>query len=343
MNMFNFIGENSNDLLSKMNNKDKEELLKLLKEYKIELRDNLGLKQDITFGLELEFNTNNPNNIESNNRSLNYEWLIEKRLLGAYWDFKKETSSIAGYEISSPILFDTNENWKQLSEMCNMLKNNNALITEKDAGHIHIGTQIIDNNLEDWLNFFRLYTLYENIIYRFSYGEFENKRAYISTYAIPLADKYYKNLKLIESKNDLISLRKLFEMMRPIYKKEALNFYKVSQGGTSFERNRTVEFRMPNATLEPIIWQNNVNFFTHFLESSKKDVDKDLLMKKIYEKRDNLNNYEYYNSINVNEALEICDLIFDNNLDKINFLRQYMKNFETTNEFMYSNEFINKR
>ena len=31
MNMFNFIGENSNDLLSKMNNKDKEELLKLLK------------------------------------------------------------------------------------------------------------------------------------------------------------------------------------------------------------------------------------------------------------------------------------------------------------------------
>ena len=37
-----------------------------------------------------------------------------------------------------------------------------------------------------------------------------------------------------------------------------------------------------------------------------------------------------YNSINLNKAIELADLIFDNNLDKVYFLRQYLKNFATS-------------
>ena len=40
-----------------------------------------------------------------------------------------------------------------------------------------------------------------------------------------------------------------------------------------------------------------------------------------------------YNIINIEEVLELADLIFDNNLDKVNFLRQYLKNFKTIDEY----------
>ena len=35
-----------------------------------------------------------------------------------------------------------------------------------------------------------------------------------------------------------------------------------------------------------------------------------------------------YNEVNIEEALEFADLVFDNDLDKVYFLRQYIKNYE---------------
>lgn len=35
-----------------------------------------------------------------------------------------------------------------------------------------------------------------------------------------------------------------------------------------------------------------------------------------------------YDEINLKNALEFVDLVFDNNLDKVYFLRQYLKNFQ---------------
>lgn len=52
-------------------------------------------------------------------------------------------------------------------------------------------------------------------------------------------------------------------------------------------------------------------------------------------KRNNLNEYyslEFYNEIFLDQALELSDLIFDNNLDKLYFLRQYLKSFEVCNK-----------
>lgn len=340
MEIFNFVNENSNDLLSKMNEIDKKELLELLKSYKLSLKDTLNLDKNITFGLELEFEKEDQGTLENQTNALNYVWLKNRTLSNDYWLFKKETSSIIGYEISSPILTDKKESYDQLKQMCEMLKKNNVILSEKDAGHIHIGTQVIGNNYDNWFNFFKMYILYENIIYRFGYGEYENKREYITSYASPLAKRYNSLLNRIND-YDPINIRKLFKMLKPLYKKDALSFYKVYEGGTSFENNRTIEFRMPNASIEPIIWQNNINFFVHLLKSSNK-VDLDLINDKIKNKENTLNNLEYYNEINVNEALELADLIFDNNRDKIDFLRQYMKEFTTNNEFRKTKEFIKR-
>lgn len=39
-----------------------------------------------------------------------------------------------------------------------------------------------------------------------------------------------------------------------------------------------------------------------------------------------------YNLVYLNQALEFVDLIFENNLDKIYFLKQYLKSFEIDNK-----------
>ena len=44
-----------------------------------------------------------------------------------------------------------------------------------------------------------------------------------------------------------------------------------------------------------------------------------------------LGNEYLYNNINLKNVLEFVDLVFDNNLDKVYFLRQYLKNFEENN------------
>lgn len=101
----------------------------------------------------------------------------------------------------------------------------------------------------------------------------------------------------------------------------------------------TIEFRSPNGTLEPVIWQNNINFFTKMLIYCKSgDFDEDIV-----EKRLEFNNQDLYlyRQIFLTQALELTDLIFDNNLDKIYFLRQYLKSFEVSNEpFTKAKRFI---
>lgn len=337
--MDNFLNFNSNDSLSNMKLCDKEELLNLLKEYKIELRKELNLNNNITFGLELEFGSNKPNIIESKLKSFNYKLLLEERLYNAWYEFKKETSFVGGYEITTPILTNQPDEWAQLSELCDMLVKNKAEIGEQTAGHIHFGTQVLGSNKENWINFFKLYVAYENLIYRFSYGEYENRRPYTIAFAYPLGDMYYKKLQTIDDKTKLMALLKL---MSTEYKRKGLSFYKASND-MSFEKNKTIEFRMPNATLEPVIWQNNVNFFAHLLEySTKNNFNLDKIEERTIKRKDSLGHLPSYVEIDIDEALEFADLVFDNNLDKINFLRQYMKSFKSNGEFIKTKSFIKK-
>jgi len=341
MDIFNFININGNDYVSKINDSDKIKLLKLLHKYKISLRDELDLDKDITYGMELEFKVENNSNkvIESKLKSLNYKLLLDGILDNCWWDFKEETSLTNGYEITSPIFRNKKDEWIQLKEVCNIIKNNNGEINEKTAGHIHIGSQILGSNKDNWLNFFKLYIAYENLIYRFSYGEYESGRNYTNSFAAPTAHIFYKNLEKID---DTYTLYKILKLMHTEYKRKGISFYKYDNK-MAFEKDRTIEFRMPNATLEPTIWQNNVNFFSHILTYCKNDnFDMDLILKRIENNRKNLGNLPTYVSIDIEEAFELSDLIFDNNLDKINFLRQYFKNFTPNGEFIKTKTFIKK-
>ena len=85
----------------------------------------------------------------------------------------------------------------------------------------------------------------------------------------------------------------------------------------------TVEFRMPNTSMNKTIWQNNINFFTHFINYfNTSQFDPEFI------------NYTYNNLetkhgeyvfIDSTKALELANLIYQKDNDKLDFLTQYIK------------------
>ena len=315
--IFKYINPESNDRFSEMNGTYLQDIIILLDNFYLELRKKLGLNKSITFGTELEFEDIDKEVIRN---MINDELLLEN------WIIKSDCSIICGGEVNSPILRDSESSWDELKKVC-LILDENAKIGNNSAGHIHVGSQILGDDRQSWLNFIKLWSVYENIIFRFGYGEFLVGRQSIMRYAKPIKDylwEYYNNFI-----KDNVSLENMLVILS-LNRDQAVNFTHVLKDNIdSFNLANTIEFRSPNASFNPEIWQNNVNFFTKLLLyscSSLYDDDK-------IENRNRLDinknlNYEMYNQVFLDQALELCDMIFDNNLDKIYFLKQYLKSFE---------------
>ena len=90
----------------------------------------------------------------------------------------------------------------------------------------------------------------------------------------------------------------------------------------------TIEFRCPNGTIDEVIWQNNINFFARLMEAiANNKIDLDYLDKRF----NNLvlnNNIDSFNNIYIHDTLELADIIFDKDIDKLYFLKQYFKLFQ---------------
>ena len=314
--LFDFIKPNDNDLLSLMKGIDLQELLYRLDIYYLELRDKLGFSDSITFGLELEFEHANRNRIEDK--------LCDAGLYSK-WVVKGDSSLDRGAEINSPILRDEKENWIDLRNVCDIVKEH-AIIGKNSGGHIHIGTQVLGSNKEHWLNFIKLWSIYENIIFRFLYGDSLTHRASLERYAKPLSETLWEDFKCLKEDNLISMYEFVVRLKHDRY--QAINFKNVN-GINSFSRDNTIEFRCPNGTLEPVIWQNNVNLLVNILKYSKSNkYDDDTIDKRREINGDKYYDLEWYNQIYLVQALELVDMLFDNNLDKVYFLRQYLKSFQ---------------
>lgn len=315
--IFRFINPKSNDTLSNFKGRDIQELLKHINNYYLELRNNLGLDNKNTFGLELEFEN-------ANRHLISYDMLdapIEKD-----WVIKGDLSLENGAEINSPIFNDQKKSWEELKIICDIVKKY-AVIGPHAGGHVHIGTQALGSSIQSLLNFLLIWSTYENVLFRFCYGDHISPRPSVKNYAKPSKIHFYKIYeKMYNLKGE--RLNEIFSLLRDDRYK-AVNF--VNMHLTDEKANfNTIEFRCPNATLDPVIWQNNVNVFTKLLELSKNT--------KIEERLDLMDKFEsysdicelcLYSEISIKEALEFCDLLFNNNLDKVYFLRQYTKSFDS--------------
>ncbi len=315
--IFDYFKECNNDNLSSLNGTDFKDFLSLLNLYYLELRDYLNLECEDTFGLEIEFEDSNNDNIFNDIKS--------------NWFLKDDGSLYNGGEVTSSTLFDAKRNWDDLRYMCDLIAQNSkpGLLA---AGHIHIGVQALGNDYDSWLTFIKLWSTYENVLFRYSYNAYLTERSKQDFYAAPIAKKLWDASFLMDKskcigEDDHFKYYRFFDNL-PQLRNQAVNFLNVFDVFRKLYKN-TIEFRCPNATLNPIIWQNNVNVFSKLLNSCKNDkIDLERIMYRHNMIEDIQNDLDAYRKIYLQQALELSDMIFDNNLDKIYFLRQYIKDFE---------------
>ena len=169
--------------------------------------------------------------------------------------------------------------------------------------------------------------LYTNVKHKTLYKEKYNDLSNFKKKMIPLKLLLMKNL--IYKKH----VKKDYDVEIAFLEGPITRLFSVKNKKT---RN-TIEFRSPNGTFEPVIWQNNLNLFTKMIEKVK-TID----VEKLY--YDYFSNFSIsvneYNKIYFEDAIRFADLIFDKNIDKMYFLRQYLKNNDVSNRYVKTKRFV---
>lgn len=340
--IFEYIKPFDNDNLSMYMDDGILDFIYFLNKYFLEYRDVLGFGSDICFGIEIE--------MDKFRGSVMEHWPFEcglRELLGNdRWIVKNDITLNWGREIESDILYNNIDCWKDIRMACDYA----SLYGEIDrtcAGHIHVGSQIFGNNILYWYRLFWLWKIYENVIYRFCYGEYLSYRDKILDYAKPCASFFEERLSVFKDRIGLCGMNEFLCGLIPegmnidFMKKYGISFwhmlgdseYNLFEDFSKFNRGCTIELRVPNGTLNEIVWQNNINFFVHLMLYCKSDrFDEDILNRRMREVVGIFSKIDEYNKIYLEQAMELCDMIFDNNIDKIYFLRQYIKSFEVVDK-----------
>lgn len=311
INVFDMVKPNDNLIIADMSKNDLEEFLFYLNQYMLIIREHLSLNNNITFGLEFE--------IERVNIREYRKILANKDF--ADWKFKTEGTLFLGKEVVSSILRDEFNTWSNVSLMLDNLAKFSDIIMNA-AGHIHFGAQILGTNIKHYKNLIKLWIAYENIIFRFGYGEFLTERRSIGDFAWPLLNR-------VDSLD--FDWDKFFNN-----KLNALSYFNLDQNLIESYNEcidkHTIEVRSPNGSLNPIIWQNNINFFANlFLYAKSLEFNESLIdnrIKQLIYACKEKGEIECYRQIDLESAIELADLIFDKNIDKVYFLRQYIKSNE---------------
>ena len=262
-------------------------------------RDKLTIPKNVNFGLELELDKIDPDKV----------YRLVRNQIGGDWKIKEDESLTKGEnaEIVSPVLQNNRETWitlKKLGDILNKLNSN----YDRCSFQVNFDGSLLPS-LEKRVQFLKFYAMYEDIIYRFSKGEDSEYRDSLDMYASPIFVTL-KHYVLLSYESDLI----------------VGMFSDNKRYGVVFKNKNKdlIEFRTPNMTNNPLLWQNYVNTFYYLLDASignkydKKEVDR--YVKGVH-KMFLLENYEKEKK---EKALEFCDTIFTNSLDKTNFMHQYL-------------------
>lgn len=231
-----------------------------------------------------------------------------------------------GGEINSPIIRDRKKAWNELKKVCKMLRTREYIkISENCSIHIHTERDIY-SDLEELKNLLKLWIVYEDIIYRFGYGETDIYRPALLNYAKPLSssfvittDEMLKKLEDVETKRDLLRLVS-YE------RKYGLNLTNVTKEPLRKDDiiKPTIEVRIYNGTLNENIIQNNVRFNMNLLNYCRKEnFDNEFIEYRIKNFKRNFINDSIFE--NPEKADELSKLLFKDELDRLKFLKQYYK------------------
>ncbi len=300
-----------------MNIVDEHNIVNNLLNKEFKYRDILNVDNDIPFGMELEFVSYNKKDVDK----------IVKDLKAQKKNYKVDDANKSYnllnenkiYELKTPSLYNNTSTFKDIKDTCDILERNKVQTSNNKGMHVHVDLSSLDEYSEYLFTFLKIFSIYEHIIFRFSYGEDETSNINISSYSREISNLLYNYLSREDLSDDfnhnIDELQKLLTC-----KSYALNFHKKDNN----VKNDTIEMRTFNSTLNPIIIQNNINLFLSIISSIRNnEIDKDLINYRFEEYDKGFYVRENYSKINESDALEFSDLIFSHEIDKEYFLRQY--------------------
>lgn len=301
---------------------EKNSLINYLTKMDFNYREKLNVSDDIHFGAEIEYMVRNGNEhdktirkiINSNSNMKKIYKIAEYRRCDASNKDKKI------YEIRTPILSNNTDDFHSLYNICNGISKMGTEESNQKGVHVHVDLALLDENKEFLDTFLKLFSIYEHIIFRFSYGNLSESNINVNSYSREVSSKIYNYLMSNDPSmsfhNTISDLRHLFKC-----KNYAINFHQ-----RDFScKNETIEIRTFNSTLDPVIIQNNINFVLNMINQVVTDqIDLDFLNYRFSEYDREFYVTEPYSNLNLDDAIEFSDLIFNTDLDKDYFLRQYV-------------------
>ncbi len=324
----------STTILSSLSKDSKERLVKDLKDFYIPYRNNLDLPSDATFGCEIEFNM----------PGYNYQY-IQKLHKEGYNDPAKEFLISIGYpkiwrvdkelpyqfEVISDVLCDEAKTWAELENVLKFYLDHDAYTGMDSGAHVHVGKQLLKQNPDYWCTFFKLWSIFEKEIVSFSNGETYYERLGFhdcSDYSKERLKDVIHNIE-IKNYNEKIAFLndKVYSINFSSKDKRINDLFSSKLNFKDFDVDNTIEIRCPNGTLNKVVWQNNINFFIKMIMSCSNGEKNKELIDYLYKKI--VLNEDYGNH---EKVLVLCDIVFNNDLDKFCFLRQYYKDFNEPKE-----------
>ena len=183
------------------------------------------------------------------------EKIIGNLLKERTWELSSDITLINGTEAISPILRKDIAS-HEIYTVCNALYSLGQETSERCGGHIHIGADYL-TDLQDWKNLRNIWNNTEKILYIISNRKGEIPREEVLKYAKPISGKDESKQKTInlESESDLENF------IAGIKKIQGDRFSAINYVNVGEEEKNTIEFRLPNGTLDPTTWIENINFF----------------------------------------------------------------------------------
>ncbi|MBQ3475532.1 MAG: amidoligase family protein [Bacilli bacterium] len=302
-----------------MNEQELHALLDYLKNLNLTYRKELNVSSDINFGLDMQFlgssikvmercikDVNKSTNFINNSK---YALTFNKSLYSVF----KDKSEI---EFNTPIFNNSKEFFEDFKNLLVIFQDNGLVYSINKGIHIHVDLSVFEKDSISLSNFLKLYSVYENIIFRFGYGEQEASNSNIHMFSKPsgqLIHNFIPNMSYSFDEN-IKNIRQILTC-----KSYSLNFHTHD----NIVKNDTIEFRMFNNTFNPIIIQNYISMVGNMIDSIvNKRIDLDVL-DYVYSQSINAKTINQYSEIDYNNALEFSDLIFSHSIDKDYFLKQY--------------------
>lgn len=290
----------------------------------------LGLPEEFKFGVELE-----AFNVRTKGKNSLYTGESAQFIKSKKWHMATEHEESlvgkGGAELVSPILRDTKEDWKNISEICEQIKKypgnkGDKVIADSKCGlHIHFDAECIAKDPVKMKNFLRLYAESEEILYKMC-NDKDNpirKNAINKNFkGIQLINSIWRNgmaaptgkkiLKQIENGKLKISYKKFgkLRMLASKYKLDERRYSGLNLTNIGNEKKNTIEFRMANGTLEPEIIKQNVFLYASLMNTAIK------MTENPQEYKTKIDEF-YRTDVNEEEkAINFLNLIMDNTEDK---------------------------